>query len=216
MDKSKNTLIGVLICVILVLCCVIAFTLGMKYSNKENINENTNNGELINEKQDNLTVTEIAFDGMAVTYNGEVYVKLGHQSGLESLDDIFGNGTIEIWNDVRNNKYQTYTFGNLKYLDDNNSEFSGLKLNTKNVKYVYSSNIGQGIQQDLTLILLHDDNTLSTISIYSIVKGDVNVEKLNGLSEIDYIVSEPVEMGGFKTYAVKLSGEKINLDTYIK
>lgn len=175
--------------------------------NKEsnNSSENSNSAEIPSK----TSVVNFYFDSIAIVSDGNVYVNV--YGATHEIDDLFGDGTFQTLVSTRN-KYQEYSFNNFEYYKGNNN-FKGMKLNATNVEKVYTYDNGQEIPDNYGLILLNKDNTLSIISLYSLINGKTTVKNIPNLSDIKSIVSE--DNNGVTTYAVKQNGEKVNLEDYI-
>lgn len=100
-------------------------------NNVENINENSNPSD----KKSEISVVDFYFDSIAIVSDGSVYVNV--YGSTTQFDNLFGEGTFQTLMSTRNN-YKEYSFDNFEYILDDNSSFIGMKLNTSNVKKVYS------------------------------------------------------------------------------
>lgn len=177
-----------------------------KDTNFENSNDTTNTDESKSE----ISVVDFYFNSVAIVSEGSVYVNVF--GSTPQIDDLFGKDTYQTLVATRNN-YKEYNFDNFEYILADNSSFTGMKLNTNNVKKVYSYASGQALSSNYGLILLNEDKTLSIISLYSLINGKTDVTSIPELSNIESIISEN-EMG-MVTYAIDQNGEKFNLSSYI-
>ncbi len=181
--------------------------------NSNEVSKNTQNEEENNteeEEQTPIRVVDFYFDSVAIVQDGEVYVNV--HGSTSDVDNLFGAGTYQTLVATQGT-YQEYTFNNFEYKFNDNSTFTGMKLNTSNVDKVYSYAYGQALANNYGLILLNKDKTLSIISLYSLITGKADVTLVSELSNIESVITENI--GGMSTYAITQTGEKINLVDYI-
>lgn len=214
--KQTNIVIKILVVLLFILVGVV---LGMKINgyfkdDRTYIEDDSNSATKDEEKNElKFSITDLTYDGIAITYNGEVYVNI---SGSNYFNTLYGNDAYTILNQTRNSKYQSYTFDEFSYINSSNHfEFRGLKLDAKNVKAVYSYNNAQTMPINAALILLHNNNTLSVISVYSLILGKTDTTKINNLNNIVDVNGKSLGMGGVATYAITSEGNEINLENYI-
>ncbi|MBE5806557.1 MAG: hypothetical protein E7313_07645 [Clostridiales bacterium] len=227
-DKSKNT--GLIIA--LVIFIIISLVLGgfivydkiinndtesTKITEKESNEQTTTTDNEQTTKKDAYQVLELApVGGIAVVYNGEVYVNV--YDSTPNIDNIYGKGKFQTLTNTRNN-YKEYNFGELivttKYINAGGSG-KWLKLNTSNVKLIYNNEYGQALSSvnpKYGIVMINSDSTVSYISTKDLIEGNVNTTKLD-TTDISNVVTE--DNGGYITYLVKSDGTKINVDTLIK
>ena len=168
--------------------------------------------ESINEEESNTPVgiTEFYPNSIAVLVDGEVYVNV-YGSTLD-IDNLYGTDTYQTLINTRNT-YQTVNFPLLNYKDETNQSFTGMKLNTSNVKEIYAFASGQTFNNNYGLILLNEDGTVSIISLYSLITGNQNVTTIESLANITSISSS--NDTGYTTYATDEQGMLYNMNDYI-
>ncbi|HIS38329.1 MAG TPA: hypothetical protein IAB45_02340 [Candidatus Onthousia faecavium] len=168
--------------------------------------------ESINEEESNTPVgiTEFYPNSIAVLVDGEVYVNV-YGSTLD-IDNLYGTDTYQTLINTRNT-YQTVNFPLLNYKDETNQSFTGMKLNTSNVKEIYAFASGQTFNNNYGLILLNEDGTVSIISLYSLITGNQNVTTIESLANITSISSS--NDNGYTTYATDEQGMLYNMNDYI-
>ena len=168
--------------------------------------------ESINEEESNTPVgiTEFYPNSIAVLVDGEVYVNV-YGSTLD-IDNLYGTDTYQTLINTRNN-YQEFNFPLLNYKDETNQSFTGMKLNTSNVKEIYAFASGQTFNNNYGLILLNEDGTVSIISLYSLITGNQNVTTIESLANITSISSS--NDNGYTTYATDEQGMLYNMNDYI-
>ena len=226
--KSKKTgLIIVLVIFIMISLGLGGFIVYDKLINNDTestkITEKESNEQTIttdNEKttkKDAYQVLELApVGGIAVVYNGEVYVNV--YDSTPNIDNIYGNGKYQTLINTRNN-YKEYNFGELMVTTKNiNVGGSGkwLKLNTSNVKSIYNNEYGQALSSTnpkYGIVMINSDSTVSYISTKDLIEGNVNTTKLD-TTDVSNVVTE--DNGGYTTYLIKSDGTKIDVNTLIK
>ena len=168
--------------------------------------------ESINEEESNTPVgiTEFYPNSIAVLVDGEVYVNV-YGSTLD-IDNLYGTDTYQTLIHTRNT-YQTVNLPLLNYKDETNQSFTGMKLNTSNVKEIYAFASGQTFNNNYGLILLNEDGTVSIISLYSLITGNQNVTTIESLANITSISSS--NDNGYTTYATDEQGMLYNMNDYI-
>lgn len=181
MDKSKNILIGILVCVILVLSCVIVFTLGAKSNNNDNLNIDNNNEESVkNYIEENEEVPYITISGFE-TENQEI--KNFYSSNKESVNYEYHVSNdilfINIQKDVLHGQEGIVTYLNY-YIDLNNNK----GLSTQKVLEVLNVN-------------MNDFNLQCTDCSLSTLDNNVRLMPVGGL-----LFVEPLEMGTFNSFRV--------------
>lgn len=163
-----------------------------------------------NEKNNKYAVLELSpINGIAVLYNGEVYVNV--YDSTSNIDDIYGDGQYQKLMNTRTT-YKEYSFGNLQV---NNNDTKWLKLNISNVNGIYNNVYGQAMDSSnprYGIIMIDNDNKVSYISIKDLIEGNTNVTKLN-ISNITDIVLE--DNDGYTTYFVDNNGKKDDVNKYI-
>ena len=168
--------------------------------------------ESINEEESNTPVgiTEFYPNSLAVLVEGEVYVNV--YGSTQDIDNLYGTDTYQTLVATRNN-YQTFNFPLLNYKDETNQTFTGMKLNTSNVKEIYTFASGQTFNTNYGLIFLNEDGTVSIISLYSLINGNMDVTIIEGLANIASISSS--NDNGYTTYATDEQGVLYNMNDYI-
>lgn len=221
---NKNVFITILLIIVL---CLGGYLVFDKISNQGSGNDisltdkkDSNNGFNTNKPQNedsskdknDLTVPQVLnfYDGVAIVSNGEVHVSL--PSSIIFLDNVYGEGSTQTLLSTKG-KYQEYSFNNVKYIDDSNENFKGMKLNVSGVKSVYSNLHGQALGADAGLLILKNDGTIYGISLYSLINGKTNVTQISSLNNIVNIVSK--QNGGVTTYAVDKDGNEFNMKDYV-
>jgi len=146
-----------------------------------------------------------------ILYNGEVYISMmncapGNDRFTYVCDPV----------DKMINSYKKYEFEGLEYdslfeypLEE--SKFTGLKLNVKEVQNIYSVEQGQGfsiINQGLALV--KNDGTLEVISYQNIFDNNLTPTKVANLQNI-VKVENVTESDGVYTYAIDSDGSKHSL-----
>ena len=181
-------------------------------SNTTESEEETNNTtNTTAEEENNFAVLELSpVGGIAVLYNGEVYVRV--DDSTVNIDYIYGDGKYQTLVKTRES-YSEYQFGSLT-IDNNNKKW--LKLNVSNVKAIYNNEYGQDISSTnpkYGIIMLNEDNTVSYISISDLIEGKTETIKLDA-NNITDVVSE--DNNGYTTYLVDNNGNKEDVNNYIK
>lgn len=181
-------------------------------SNTTESEEETNNTtNTTAEEENNFAVLELSpVGGIAVLYNGEVYVRV--DDSTVNIDYIYGDGKYQTLVKTRES-YSEYQFGSLT-IDNNNKKW--LKLNVSNVKAIYNNEYGQDISSTnpkYGIIMLNEDNTVSYISISDLIEGKTEIIKLD-TNNITDVVSE--DNNGYTTYLVDNNGNKEDVNNYIK
>lgn len=178
-------------------------------ANTINSNDKTNNDT--SKKNDNYAVLELSpIDGIAVLYNGDVYVNV--YDATQNIDDIYGNGKFQILVKTRE-AYSEYNFSSLTI---NNNSKKWAKLNVSNVKAIYNNEYGQAASPTnpkYGIIMLNEDKTVSYISIANLIEGKTQTTKLN-VNNVTSVVTE--NSFGLTTYLVDANGSKTNVSDYIK
>ena len=181
-------------------------------SNTTESEEETNNTtNTTAEEENNFAVLELSpVGGIAVLYNGEVYVRV--DDSTVNIDYIYGDGKYQTLVKTRES-YSEYQFGSLTV---NNNSNKWLKLNVSNVKAIYNNEYGQDISSTnpkYGIIMLNEDNTVSYISISDLIEGKTETIKLDA-NNITDVVSE--DNNGYTTYFVDNNGNKEDVNNYIK
>lgn len=181
-------------------------------SNTTESEEETNNTtNTTAEEENNFAVLELSpVGGIAVLYNGEVYVRI--DDSTVNIDYIYGDGKYQTLVKTRES-YSEYQFGSLTV---NNNSNKWLKLNVSNVKAIYNNEYGQDISSTnpkYGIIMLNEDNTVSYISISDLIEGKTETIKLDA-NNITDVVSE--DNNGYTTYFVDNNGNKEDVNNYIK
>lgn len=223
--KTNNT--GLVVA--LVIFIMISLGLGVFIGYDKLINnksENNNNQETevndsiepeTNIKTDSYQVLELSpIGGLAVMYNGEVYVNINDST--QTIDYLYGNGKFQTLVNTRNN-YQEYSFGNLtvtsKYVNYGGLN-KWLKLNISNVKSIHNNEYGQEIDTinpRYGIVMVNSDSSVSYIEIDDLIDGNINPTKLD-VTGVSNVVTE--DRGGYITYFVKEDGTKTDVNTLIK
>lgn len=219
--RQSNTALVVALTIFITLTVVLGgYLVYDKSTNKTS--ENNKSSEIDNEvKKENedykvsetvadFSVTHFYPDSVAITTNGSVYVSV--YGSTHEIDELFSDGTYQKLFAIVN-KYKAYKFDNFEYIGQDNATFKGMKLNVKNIKKVYSFASGQTLQKNYGINLLNEDKTLSMISLYSLILGKTDVKPINGLSNIEKVVTE--QNYGTYTYAVDANGKKYDLSKYV-
>lgn len=188
-----------------------------KSTEKETDKTNTTTENKETTKKDAYQVLELApLGGIAVVYNGEVYVNV--YDSTPNIDNVYGTGKYQTLENTRKN-YKEYNFGELvvstKYV---NVAESGkwLKLNVSNVKAIYNNEYGQALSSTnpkYGIVMINSDSTVSYISTKDLIAGNVNPTKLDA-TDISNVVTE--DNGAYITNLVKSDGTKIDVNTLIK
>lgn len=119
------------------------------------------------------------------------------------------------------NSYEKYEFDNLEYdslfeYPLEGSKFVGLKLNTKDVKDIYSIEQGQGLSPSSQgIALIKKDGTLEFVSYKNIFDKKLTSSKVDNLQNI-IKVENVTESDGVYTYAIDSNGNKHNLIDYFR
>ena len=175
---------------------------------EEETNNTTNTATV---EENNFAVLELSpVGGIAVLYNGEVYVRV--DDSTVNIDYIYGDGKYQTLVKTRES-YSEYQFGSLTV---NNNSNKWLKLNVSNVKAIYNNEYGQDISSTnpkYGIIMLNEDNTVSYISIPDLIEGKTETIKLDA-NNITDVVSE--DNNGYTTYFVDNNGNKEDVNNYIK
>lgn len=175
---------------------------------EEETNNTTNTATV---EENNFAVLELSpVGGIAVLYNGEVYVRV--DDSTVNIDYIYGDGKYQTLVKTRES-YSEYQFGSLTV---NNNSNKWLKLNVSNVKAIYNNEYGQDISSTnpkYGIIMLNEDNTVSYISISDLIEGNTETIKLDA-NNITDVVSE--DNNGYTTYFVDNNGNKEDVNNYIK
>ena len=175
---------------------------------EEETNNTTNTATV---EENNFAVLELSpVGGIAVLYNGEVYVRV--DDSTVNIDYIYGDGKYQTLVKTRES-YSEYQFGSLTV---NNNSNKWLKLNVSNVKAIYNNEYGQDISSTnpkYGIIMLNEDNTVSYISISDLIEGKTETIKLDA-NNITDVVSE--DNNGYTTYFVDNNGNIEDVNNYIK
>ena len=179
-------------------------------SNTTEVEDSTSNNTTA-ESGDEFAVLELEPVGeIAVLYNGEVYVNI--DDSTLNIDYIYGDGKYQTLVKTRES-YSEYQFDSL-IVNNNNTKW--LKLNISNVKAIYNNNYGQDISSEnpkYGIIMLHEDNTVSYISISDLIEGKIETVKLD-INNIINVVTE--DNNGYMTYLIDSNGNRMNANNYIK
>lgn len=218
MDSRKNIYIAIfVITTIIAACLAVYFKIDGDRKNMQVVDNTSNEKTDVNtsetkvevrevEKIKKIGVTNFYMGSAAIVSDGNVFVNITNSVYTNSyIKTLFGDEISNLLTEVKG-KYVEYNFDGLDYCDQLNNKFTGLKLNTSNVNKVYIFEYGQMLNKNYGLILLNNDNTISVISLYSLLKGKTDVKKIDDLSDIESIVYESQT-----PYAVKMNGEKVNL-----
>ena len=175
---------------------------------EEETNNTTNTATV---EENNFAVLELSpVGGVAVLYNGEVYVRV--DDSTVNIDYIYGDGKYQTLVKTRES-YSEYQFDSL-IVNNNNTKW--LKLNISNVKAIYNNNYGQDISSEnpkYGIIMLNEDNTVSYISISDLIEGKIETVKLD-VNNIINVVTE--DNNGYITYLIDNNGNRMNANNYIK
>ena len=228
--ETKNNIILI---VILIIFIIVSLILGgiiiydkilIDDENKDIINnnlslENNDNSNVVEQKQDFYQVLNLSpIGGMAVLYNGEVYVDVYDSTTM--IDKVYVEGKFQTLIKTREN-YKEYNFGDLNvvtenpYSDNTINSSKWLKLNIQDVEAIYNNKYGQAISPvdpKYGIIMLNKDKTVSYISINELIAGNVNPVKLPA-DNIDKIVYE--NNMGYTTFIIYSDGYKINVNALI-
>lgn len=178
-------------------------------------NENETDTQTDTQTTKNQVMELSPLGGMAVLYNGEVYVNV--YDSTPNIDGVYGEGEYQKLLKSRD-AYKEYTFGNLevKVNGTYNGTTKWQKLDVSGIKAIYNNEYGQDIvNYDVKygILMINSDNTLSYISIADLIEGKGNATKLD-TSNVTDIVTE--DHGGLDTYFITADGTKTNVNEYIK
>ncbi len=173
-------------------------------------NQDNQEGPITEETNTSIGITKFYPNSLALLVDGDVYVNV-YGSTLD-IDNLYGTDTYQTLVATRNN-YQTFNFPLLNYKDETNQTFTGMKLNTSNVKEIYTFASGQTFNTNYGLIFLNEDGTVSIISLYSLINGNMDVTIIEGLANITSISSS--NDNGYTTYATDEQGVLYNMNDYI-
>lgn len=224
-QKNKNLIMAVVV-LLIVSFGLGGFVLYDKILNKEN---NKNSNQTTENNQNNckenkyqiIRTDRIAVDGLAVLYNGEVFVNF-YDEHMISIEDIYGEGKFEKLVETRRN-YKEYKFGNLEFGVNIDKPSYWLKINVSNVKSIHYNiygqalaGVGAGHNPKYGIIMIHYDKTVSFINTGDLIDGNVNPIKLNVSDVIDIENGSTPGGGAVATYLIKADGSKIDANTIIK
>ena len=173
-------------------------------------NQDNQEGPITEETNTSIGITKFYPNSLALLVDGDVYVNV-YGSTLD-IDNLYGTDTYQTLVATRNN-YQTFNFPLLNYKDETNQTFTGMKLNTSNVKEIYTFASGQTFNTNYGLIFLNEDGTVSIISLYSLINGNMDVTIIEGLANITSISSS--NDNGYTTYATDEQGVLYNMNDYV-
>lgn len=223
--RKSNGLVKILLSI---LCLILGGLVGYVAFNKEcpetkttcpKCEEITEDGK---EKENNKQISSVTqiktftfpSKSVALLYDGEVYVNV--YGSTSNIDGVYGIGTYQNLVNTRNN-YKKYSFNNFTFMDDENNEFKGIKLNISNVKTIYENVFGQALSSTESdkygIIFLKEDNTVSGISFKSLINGKTDVTIFTELTNIEKIVS--TNLDGYETKAIDKDGNEYKINDYI-
>lgn len=175
------------------------------------INSSNETTSTTNDTKNNFSVLELSpIGGIAVLYNGEVYVNV--YDSTTNIEDIYGEGKYQTLLKTRES-YLEYEFDSLA-INNNSKKWS--KLNISNVKAIYNNEYGQGVSSTnpkYGIIMLNEDNTVSYISISSLIEGNIETIKLNARNITSIKLEDDM---GLTTYLVDAEGNKNDVNKYIE
>lgn len=248
--ENKNTGLKVALCIFIIFTLILAGYLFYEKSNtkpntsnntalsqeSQNIKNDETNEINIKTETDDAISTSVCYlgqiNGVAILQKGEVYVNLGMPEDVDYFPKKYNDKDknrryyYDLIDNIEN-KYQEYKFDNFKYYNENsfeNGNFKGIKLDVSDVKMIHEYIPGPEIYGSYCygLLLLHNDGTVSAITVNSIINGKTEPTKISGLSGIQNIVTEEYpeepeegESTAIQTLVVNSKGEKIRLLDYI-
>lgn len=160
-------------------------------------------------KETSIEILRFYPASIAFIYDKQVYINIDSDSTL--LNNLYGENA---YTTLQKSKalYQDYKIKNIN-LSQYNINMKLLKLDIGNAKKVYSYEHGQTLSNDYGLIILHEDNKLSIISLYSLINGNTKPKLINELNDIkEIVIKEDVP---YNTYALDKNNKYILLEKYI-
>lgn len=201
-ERNRSTII---ISIIIGMILLIFLLIGISILNRQN--ELKKEEYKKNNPNNNIAVLDFIY-GTGILYNEEVYISLDN---IYELDKYYDEDITSLYYNLSNN-YRYFSFDNLNYTINNN-RFYGIKLDTYNIKGIYSFSNGQEYNENFSILLLDNNNRLSTISLYSLLNGKKTPLLINKLTDITNVITE--NNNGNITYAIDSNNNKIDLNDYI-